>query len=138
MKPRKTIFGITALLVVAGLTGCVRPPIPSGNDSQGDSVTPGQKTKIDFWTGFGGAVNGVLEPLIARFEEKNPDIDVIYESKGGYPNLKQAISQSVSNNAFPHIANGYPDHFADYANSNIMLNLDTKDFIQNTDPNVGV
>lgn len=138
MKPRKTILGITSLLVVAGLTGCVRPPLPSISDGDSTSTTPGQKTKIDFWTGFGGAVNGVLEPLIARFEEKNPDVDVIYESKGGYPNLKQAISQSVSNNAFPHIANGYPDHFADYANSNIMLNLDTKDFIQNENPELGV
>lgn len=143
MKSKKVIFGMASFLVLAALTGC-RPTIPTSSENptstggSGSSIPPVQKTKIDFWTGFGAAVNGVLEPLITRFEAANPDIDVVYETKGGYPNLKQAISQSVSNNAFPHIANGYPDHFADYANANIMLNLDSPEYIKNSDPNIGV
>lgn len=123
MKSKKLVFGLSSFMILAVLTGCK----PASN-----------KTKIQFWTGFGANVNGVLEPLIDRFEENNPDIEVTYESKKGYPNLKQSISQSVSNSAYPHLANGYPDHFADYANSNIMLNLDSAQYINNPDPTIGV
>ncbi len=146
MNLRKIKFGATLLLMATVLSGC-RPPLPStpgdssatgSGDGSATSVDPGNRTKIQFWTGFGGAVNSVLEPLIARFETLNPDVEVEYESKGGYPNLRQAIVQSVSNGAYPHIANGYPDHFADYANSQILLNLDTKTYIRNDDPNIGV
>lgn len=112
MKNKKTLisFSLVALTTLAGCQGS-------------------KKTKVEFWTGFGAAVNGVLEPLLARFEEQNPDIDVVYETKGGYPNLQQAIKSSISNSAFPHIANGYPDHFADYANSQVLINLAGNDYI---------
>lgn len=94
-----------------------------------------KKQQIIFWTGFGGDVNAVLEPLLARYE-KETGVSIKYETKGGYPALNQAISLSVSNEAYPHIANGYPDHFAGYLASNILLSLDG--FINSTEEGIGV
>ena len=120
MQNKKPILFMATALLVGVLAGCG----PTTETSNSDGSNTGPKTRIDFWTGFGGAVNTVLEPMIADFEVANPNIDVVYETKGGYPNLKQAIDLSVGNTAYPHIANGYPDHFASYLNANIMLPLD--------------
>ncbi len=109
MQNKKSLLFASTALMLGALAGC------GGNS--GD-------TRIVFWTGFGGAVNSVLEPLLAEYEDANPGVDILYETKGGYDNLKQAIDLSVSNEAYPHIANGYPDHFASYINSNIMVMLD--------------
>lgn len=129
MQNKKPLLFMATTLMVGVLAGCGGT---SQTTSDGSQTQP--KVKIDFWTGFGGAVNSVLEPMLAEFETANPLIDVVYETKGGYPNLKQAIDLSVGNTAYPHIANGYPDHFASYLNSNIMLPLDA----YMADANVGV
>ena len=105
---KTSTFALSALLASVVLAGC-----------------GGNKTTIQFWTGFGAAVNGVLEPLIAEFEEQNPGIDVAYETKSGYDNLQSAINLSVSSETYPHVAVGYPDHFAGYISSNIQLPLDS-------------
>lgn len=110
MQIKKSLLFATSVLAVSALAGC-----GGGNTT---------KTRIVFWTGFGGAVNSVLEPMIADYEAANPTVDIFYETKGGYDNLKQAIDLSVSNEKYPHVANGYPDHFASYINANIMLPLD--------------
>ncbi len=120
MKHKKSLLVAMLFVAVSALTGC-------GKDN---------RTVIDFWTGFGGGVAVTLDPLIQRFEELNPDVRVRYESKGGYPNLNTAIKQSISNKKYPHIANGYPDHFADYANSNVLVNLDSPNFIKH--PELGL
>lgn len=122
MQKHKTKIGLLTILSVVTLASCKKDP----------------RIKIEFWTGFGAAVNAVLTPLIAEFEEQNPDLRVDYQSKGGYDGLRQAIVQSVSNSKYPHIANGYPDHFADYANSNVLLDLNTSRYIKNEDPEIGV
>lgn len=83
----------------------------------------GKKKSIMFWTGFGGAINSVLEPMLKEIGQIY-DVDIKYETKGGYDSLNQSISLSVSNEAYPNIANGYPDHFADYLAANIMVPLD--------------
>ncbi len=138
MKSRKIILGLTSLLMVTALSGCRPPMPPTTSNTPGTSVDGGQKVKIQFWTGFGASVFNTLGPLLTRFQEEHPNIEVEYGTKGGYPNLLQAIQQSVSNTAYPHIANGYPDHFADYSNANILLKLNTNDYINNPDPNIGV
>lgn len=121
MKSKKLIVPMASLLVVAALAGC-KPP--------------SNKITIDFWTGFGNRINAVMNPLLTRFQEENPDIVVKYDTKEGYPNLQQAINGSVSTSTFPHIANGYPDHLATYLNQNILLNLNNDRFINN--PEFGV
>jgi ABC-type glycerol-3-phosphate transport system substrate-binding protein len=114
-----SIAALTALMILSGCAGS-------------------KKTKVIFWTGFGGKINGVLEPLLAEYQARpeNADIEIDYTTKGGYPNLYQAISLSVSNEEYPHIANGYPDHFATYLSSNILLSLDG--FINSEVEGIGV
>lgn len=140
MKNKKSLFMTVTFLALGALVGCKKLPPPPPVVSSGiESSEPGEvteRTEIEFWTGFGAAVNNVLEPLIERFETENPNIKVDYETKQGYDNLTTAIKQSVSNRKYPHIANGYPDHFADYANSSVLLNLDNNNYINN--PNHGV
>lgn len=114
MQNKKSLLFASSALILSALAGC------------GQTTN----TRIYFWTGFGGAVNAVLEPLIAEYEAANPGVDIFYEAKGGYDNLKQAIDLSVSNEKYPHVANGYPDHFASYINANIMLPLDS--YIEST------
>jgi multiple sugar transport system substrate-binding protein len=80
---------------------------------------------IQFWTGFGATVSNILEDLIDDFMDENPDINVVHESKGGYDNLQTAINLSVSSETYPNVALGYPDHFAGYIASNIMVPLDS-------------
>jgi len=131
MQNKKPLLFMATALMVGVLAGC------GGTSTSNTDGSAGPKpVKIDFWTGFGGPVNSVLEPMIADFETAHPHIDVVYESKGGYPNLKQAIDLSVGNTAYPHIANGYPDHFASYLNSNIMLPLDA--YMANAETGVDV
>lgn len=123
MKNKKIMTSLTSLMAVTLLAGC------NPKDT---------RTRIQFWTGFGTAVNETLTDLIARFEEQNTDIRIDYESKGGYPALQQAISGSISTSNYPHIANGYPDHFAGYANANVLLNLDSNSYINHPEYGVNV
>lgn len=126
MKFRKLIFTAVSVLALTTLAGCLRPPMPPTSETPTTSSGgggPTEKIEVKFWTGFGASVTGALNPLFARFEQENPDIKVLYESKGGYPNLQQAINGSISTNTYPHIANGYPDHLVGYINANILVNL---------------
>ena len=80
-------------------------------------------TKIEFWTGFGSAINDVLEPVIGEFE-KQTGVKVAYESKGSYDNVLQATQLAATSGTFPHLVVGYPDHFATYVNQDIIVRLD--------------
>lgn len=104
---KTSTFALSTLLASVVLAGCGGP-----------------KTTVQFWTGFGSNVSEVLENLIGEFEKANPGIKVAHEGKGGYDNLQAAINLSVSSETYPHVAVGYPDHFAGYISSNIQLPLD--------------
>ena len=80
-------------------------------------------TRIVMWTGFGSKINTIMDELLEDFTKKT-GIIVDYEAKGGYPNLLKAINLAATSGKFPHIANGYPDHFASYIKSRILLRLD--------------
>jgi multiple sugar transport system substrate-binding protein len=111
-----------SLIIFLSLVAC-------GSSSQTSSQSNGdltlQPATINFWTGFGGDINAELLKLIQRFESLHDGVDVIYESKGGYDGLQTAINLSVSESEFPNLAIGYPDHFAGYISSNILLPLDS-------------
>ena len=80
-------------------------------------------TEIEFWTGFGSAINDVLEPVIGEFE-KMTGAKVKYESKGSYDNVLNATQLAATSGTFPHLVVGYPDHFATYVNQDIIVRLD--------------
>lgn len=119
-----------AVLALAALSGCDG----KSRDFTIDMSVDTRGVTIQFWSGFGAVINGTLEPMLERFTEET-GIIVEYETKGGYDALQQAINLSATSESYPHIANGYPDHFAGYIASDIILRLDG--FIEN-DKNIPV
>ncbi|MFA7378569.1 MAG: extracellular solute-binding protein, partial [Bacilli bacterium] len=113
-----------AVLSLAVLSACG----PKNRDFNVDMTVDTRGVTIQFWTGFGAVINSTLEPMLTEFTEET-GIIVEYESKGGYDALQQAINLSATSESYPHIANGYPDHFAGYIASDIILRLDG--FIEN-------
>ena len=83
----------------------------------------GAQADITLWTGFGSSYTTALETLLDNYQAKSGVI-VGHASQGGYDNLQSNINNSVATASFPNFANGYPDHFAGYIRSDILLPLD--------------
>ena len=97
--------------------------------------------EVSFWHSFGDTIEKPLSELVEQFtnsmKEKGIYIDVkVASSGGGYEGLRSRVNQGVSSNSLPTMLLGYPDHFADYINSNILLPLD--DFVYSTDTDIGL
>lgn len=88
-----------------------------------DVTADTQGAKITMWTGFGSDMTDALNDLLVDFQQKT-GITVSHEGKGGYDGLLNAINLSATKGSYPNIAVGYPDHFATYIKSNIILRLD--------------
>ena len=113
-----------AVGALASLSACQQKFVLG--DANTDSLDVNVDTRgvtITMWTGFGAKVNTTMDELLETFTKKT-GIKVEYEAKGGYPNLLKAINLASTSGKFPNIANGYPDHFASYIKSNILLRLD--------------
>lgn len=79
--------------------------------------------KLEMWVGFG---NDYTTEISRAIEEYNGTVETYklnLTSKGAYTTLESAIMQSLTNNSYPNIANGYPDHFAEYVHAGIMVPL---------------
>ena len=109
----------TAMMTACGTNVKLGP----ADTDQLDVTIDTRGVTIDMWTGFGSDMTGWLEEVLEEFTKKT-GIIVKHESKSGYPNLLKAINLSATKGKYPHIANGYPDHFASYVKSNILLRLD--------------
>ena len=118
---------VTTPLIVGALgafTACSSRFTPGPADTYDIDFSVDTKgTTITMWTGFGSDMTKVLEEVLDEFT-KQTGIIVKHESKGGYPNLLKAINLSSTSGTYPNLANGYPDHFASYVKSNILLRLD--------------
>lgn len=112
-------FASAAVLALVALSGCDG----GGRQLNIDMTVDTRGTTIQFWTGFGSSVNTIISEILADFTAET-GIIVEYDPKGGYPGLQQAINLSATSASYPHIANGYPDHFAGYISSDIILRLD--------------
>ena len=128
MKHVKKLSALLLLPLACGLmtslTSCGMTFIPGDADTDELDVNIDTNgVTITMWTGFGSKINTIMEELLDEFTQKT-GIKVEYESKGGYPNLLKAINLASTSGGFPNIANGYPDHFASYIKSNILLRLD--------------
>jgi multiple sugar transport system substrate-binding protein len=113
------LLSAAAIIAVGGgmLTSCgTQAPVDMTADTRGTTIT--------FWTGFGSAVTTSLETVLKEFTAKT-GINVSHEGKGGYDGLQTAINLSASTTTYPNVAIGYPDHFAGYVDSNIILRLDS-------------
>ena len=128
MKSIKKLSSVLLLSLAIGslsaLSSCRASFIPGEADTDDLDVTVDTRgVTITMWTGFGSKVNTTMDTLLEDFTKKT-GIKVEYEAKGGYPNLLKAINLASTSGSFPNIANGYPDHFASYIKSNILLRLD--------------
>lgn len=84
---------------------------------------------VSFWHSFGHNISKNLDPLIEQFEElyaeKGIYIDVQATSTGGgYDGLRSRVNLGTKSNSIPTMLLGYPDHFANYIDNNILLPLD--------------
>ena len=77
---------------------------------------------IVIWSPFGSSYSTAIADLIEAVKEET-GYTITHESQGSYPKILTNIKNSIANNSYPHIALGYPDHFADYVKNKIMLDL---------------
>ena len=128
MKSQKIKIVAAPLLVVAATALVACGGNNKGYTGELDFTTDTRNTEITMWTGFGSAITEKLEDLVLKDLNDKYKISVKHEGKGGYDGLQKAINLSASQVTYPNIAVGYPDHFASYINSDILLRLD--DFIE--------
>ena len=110
MKVHKIGLGLlaSATLVLAGCTG--------------------DQNKVTFWAPFGSGYTTALNNLVNNFNKSQDRFTVEVSSKGSYKNIQKEITNSITTSSYPHFALGYPDHFAGYIDSSIMIELD--DYIE--------
>ena len=126
MKKTKSITSIVTVLMLGGIAASVTSCRPAWRNNFAydiDFNADVRGTTIEFWTGFGGSINDVLEPLIGEFE-KMTGVNVEYETKNSYDNVLNATTLAATSGTFPHVVVGYPDHFATYVNQDIIVRLD--------------
>lgn len=95
----------------------------------------GKKADVTFWSPFGAKYRNVLDNEILPLVQEELGISIGHESKGSYPGIREAMVDSVANSTYPDLAVGYPDHFAQYQGSNILVELEGKIDITDYDPN---
>lgn len=85
---------------------------------------PSSLTTIQMWTGFGKDYTGEIEKVIKTYNDAHKDtVKIVHTSQNNYNKLETNISNSIDGLTFPHLANGYPDHFAEYIHRGVMLPL---------------
>lgn len=143
MKANKFILGLSTLMVVGLASGCgnqinieVQKPELISEAALKEKYSENNKITINFWTGFGSTMADALKESIDAFEAEYPYISVNHEQKGGYDKLHSAVMQSLNSSTYPHVAVGYPDHFADYIASNIQYELN--EFIESEEYGVNL
>ncbi len=99
-----------------------------------------QDVEIVFWHTMGKTTDpamgqqALLEVFIEEFQEIYPHITVLHESKGGYPELRDAVNTSLPAGNEPNMSYSYSDHVAGYINSGRILPLNN--LINNKNPEI--
>ena len=121
-KTFKTALGLPILAMATSLlAGCGNGRNKYAYDLDFNVDVKGQT--IQMWSGFGSSINPTLESLLGEFERLT-GVKVEYESKGGYGDCLKAVTLASTKGKYPHVVVGYPDHFASYVKSDIIVRLD--------------
>ena len=116
-----TAATLASLLAVAvGAASCTNKGI--NPDKVDLSVDPTGAT-ITVWHPFGATVGKVFEEVVEQFEE-DTGIHVVVEPREGYDNLKKAVTLAAAGKKYPNVTLGYPDHFFEYVDSDIIVRMD--------------
>lgn len=148
MKKKFLAIALAALILPFTLTSCGDSVENAGEAFKLISVedlkaktSEAKPVKVEFWHSFGHNITKHLNPLIEEFEAKMATeeiyIDVVTKQiGGGYDGLRSRVNQGTKSNSIPTMILGYPDHFADYIGSEILLPLD--EFVNASDKeNIG-
>lgn len=148
---RLSLFLTASALLISGLslTSCGNNSVENAGEKfemktiqdLKDSGTEENPIEITFWHSFGDTIEEPLNVLIENFEEEMAEKGIYVDVKalstgGGYDGLRTRINQGVASNNLPTMLLGYPDHFADYINSGILLPLDS--YVNSTDTEIGM
>ena len=79
---------------------------------------------VEFWTPFGDLYQNILRPIVEGDIASDLGLKISCASKGSYPGIKDAMVSAIASGKYPGIAVGYPDHFAQYHGSKILIKLD--------------
>lgn len=118
IKLRKNLVVCLAAIAATTLSGC---NLGKGGD-------------VSFWSSFGAKYRNILNDTILPGIEEELGVKIEHTSKGSYPNIRKEMVSAIANSTYPDIAVGYPDHFAQYHGSNILVSLDGKIDINDYDP----
>jgi multiple sugar transport system substrate-binding protein len=120
-KNKKLLIIPLMAISTAVLAGCGNPRNSYAYDLDFNVNVEG--TTIKMWAGFGSAINDVLDDLLDEFERLTK-VKVEYESKSSYDDTLKAVTLAATSGNYPHVVVGYPDHFATYVKSDIIVRLD--------------
>lgn len=106
-----------------------------------DSSSAEKPIEVEFWHSFGQNISGKLNPLIEKFEAHYAEQGIYIDVKpvatgGGYDGLRERVNLGVKSNSIPTMVLGYPDHFASYIQSGILLPLDG--YVNASDENIKI
>lgn len=116
---KKSILLLPLSLIALGAVGC------NGKSSG--------KTKITFWHTMGQGLQTVLDRVIEEFNKAYPDVEIEHAAQGGYTDLEDKIKTAIPAGTTPTMAYCYPDHVAEYMESNACISV--ADYIN--DPELG-
>lgn len=137
MKKITKLFLLSTVAATLAACGNRAPvKIPEVNVLTMDELKTGGDIEISLWHGFGAGPTPPLQAAIKDFEKKYDFIKVKEETKGGYPNLKKAVSLEIATGNTPNVVLGYPDHFAEYLFGEIVLPLNK--YIEAKEEEVGI
>lgn len=83
----------------------------------------GQQVTITFWHAMGRAHGPILETLVNKFMEENPDIKVELVYQGGYGALQQKLVAAVAAGTPPTIAQQYENWTVTWLDALVDLDL---------------
>lgn len=151
MKNKKLKFLASTLVIFAAttsLTSCGDSVANAGeefamktlNDLK-EASSESNPIQVEFWHSFGHNISSKLDPLIESFEEEMKAQNIYIKVKatsvgGGYDGLRSRVNLGTKSNSIPTMLLGYPDHFADYIDSGILLPLD--EYVNSADTNIGL
>lgn len=142
---KKILTLVLASTLSATLVGCggnktpteVSYRIPEVNVVSVADLKAAGTTKITFWHSFTTEPTvKALTHAIESFEKDYPYIDVEEVSKGGYDNLKSAVTLEIPTSNTPDVVIGYPDHFSEYIAGEVLVPIEK--YIQSKDKEIGI
>ena len=116
---------ITMLLGIGMMAGCNKKNAVLASDF----VIPeggydGSEVTITFYHTMGANLREVLDAFIVEFNKIYPNITVVHEQVGGYPDVRDQIKTELTVGNQPNIAYCYPDHVALYNVAKAVVTLD--------------